>query len=150
MIVLNKTKSIRTFPVDHLATQVATAYPGWSEIPDSAWFTNEVTLTDEVAIKNFGKVVKHGAEHHAKSISVDQIEILGEVETKGEKGAKTVRKSLGLRDIDLKKAKEIIAGCNRSDTLNAWSELVGEELRIAIANRLNEFKEARNKGLRGS
>ena len=146
MIVHNKTKSIRTFPVDHMANQVVAAYPGWSEIPDSAWFTTEVTLTDEIAIKNFGKVVKHGAEIHASGVSIDQIEALGEVEQKDKKAP---RKSLGLADMPLKKAKEIIEGCNRSDTLKAWQQIVGEELRIAIANRLDDLKESMKKGLRG-
>ena len=144
MIVHNKTKSIRTFPVDHKGTQVATAYPGWSDIPDDAWFTIEVTNTTESDIKSYGKVVKHGAEIHAKGISADQLEILGEVDLKGSKGP---RKSLGLKDIPNAKALEIISGCNSSVTLKEWSKSVGEELRIAIANQLNELKEARNKSL---
>lgn len=158
MFVLNKTKNIITLPVDHRGNQVAACFPGWSEVPDSSWFAREVELTEETEVRGFGKKVVHGAEIAAKQrIEVDHLEILGEAEgvAEGEvkpgkpgkpgakaDGAEKVRRSLTLSEVSTKRAREVISGCNRSDMLKAWKEQVGESLRMDIAKRLDDLKEA--------
>jgi hypothetical protein len=140
MIVHNKTKSVISFPVDHTGSQVASAFPGWSEVDDNSWFSREVELTEEHDIKKYGKKVNFGAEKAAKQrIDADEIEVLGEV--KAAAGAKT-RKSLTIADVDYKVAVKVVGACNRSDILKAWKSIANENLRIEISNRLEELKVA--------
>lgn len=175
MIVLNKTKSILTFPIDHKGNQVAAAYPGWSEIPDSNWFAREHKITDKAEIERYaGEIMIHGAEVTAVNrIESGELEILGEVEellegqisqdgqpaARGRQGSrsakaaeatqgsteKRVRRSLTLSEVPVNKAREVINGCNRSDLLKQWKTGVPDVLAIEINNRLDTLRDAAEK-----
>lgn len=125
MIVIWKKQCLNIVPVTNdVGSSKVILLPGVNEMPDTAW-------------KNMEKAL----EHHIKA---GNLEVVAEkVIVKKDNKEIEKKKAIPFDKLDPEKSISLIRECNNTKTLNKWKKTEKrEEIRLEIANRLDEIKEA--------